>query len=420
MVGFQKFNPPTYEGFWSQSLESTSGNQQAVENFDGVNYYTYEIFRNLVTPNKTGKVNVNPVEGEVVVRRQTNAKPRNIFEQFFGTGGYEDIAVKAKSKLIAVEVMDLPSNGKPEYFNGAVGSFNYKVETSRQTLKANEAFNLKIIISGKGNLKLIDAPVLKLPESFETYEPKIVENQSTKSFDYLVIPREECEYQIANLDYRYFNLESKKYISIPSPQISIKVLPPDKGSSGAQVYTPQNTIRESENDIRYIKKGDFNLQKSEEEFFNSPQHILLLILPLILLTAAFLWLRNFELANRDTVAVNERKAVKVAKKQLNAAEKLMQENKKDEFYTEVLRAITVYLSHKLNVPLAEVSRDNIKRILDIKQLDSVRTENLLRTIETAEYAKYAPGAVSGNLKEVYDNTVRLISEVENDLNSKKA
>lgn len=420
MVGFQKFNPPTYEGFWSQSLESTSGNQQAVENLDGVNYYTYEIFRNLVTPNKTGKVNVNPVEGEVVVRRQTNAKPRNIFEQFFGTGGYEDIAVKAKSKLIAIEVMDLPSNGKPEYFNGAVGSFNYKVETSRQTLKANEAFNLKIIISGKGNLKLMDAPVLKLPESFETYEPKITENQSSKSFDYLVIPREEGEYLIDNLDFSYFNLESKKYISIPSPQISIKVLPPDKGSSGAQVYTPQNTIRESENDIRYIKKGDFNLQKSEEEFFNSPQHIILLILPLILLTAAFLWLRNFELANRDTVAVNERKAVKVAKKQLNAAEKLMKENKKDEFYTEVLRAITVYLSHKLNVPLAEVSRENIKRILDIKHLDSVRTENLLRTIETAEYAKYAPGAVSGNLKEVYDNTIRLISEVENDLNSKKA
>jgi hypothetical protein len=420
IVGFQKFNPPTYEGLWSQSLESTSGNQQAVENLDGVNYYTYEIFRNQVTPNKSGKITINPLQGEVVIRRQSNAKPRNIFEQFFGTGGYEDVAVLAKSKAIALEVMELPTAGKPDFFNGAVGSFNYKVETTRQTLKANEAFNLKISISGKGNLKLIDAPKLKLPESFETYEPKIAESANAKSFDYLVIPREAGEFVLENLDFSYFNLESKKYVTIPSPQILIKVLEADKNSSGAQVYTPQNTIKETENDIRYIKKGEFDLTRKEEEFFNSTRHVVLLVTPLLLLLGGLVWHRNYLKANSNLLLVNERKAVKVAKKQLSAAEKLMQANQKDAFYTEILNAIYLYSSNKLALPLSEVSQEKLRAILESKQINAELTESVLKTIQTSEFAKYAPGAVSGDLKQVYQDTIRLITELENALNVRKA
>ena len=419
IVGFQKFNPPTYEGFWSQTLESTSGNQQSVENLEGVNYYTYEIFRNQVTPNKSGKVSLSPVEGEVVVRRQTNAKPRNIFEQFFGAAGYEDIAVKARSKSMAVDVMELPKEGKPEFFNGAVGSFAYKVETSKQTLKANEAFNLKITISGKGNLKLIDAQVLKLPESFETYEPKVAESQNSKVFDYLVIPREEGDFVLDNLAFSYFDLDTKKYITIPSPQINVKVLQGDKNSAGAQVYTPQNEIKETENDIRYIKKGDFEMTKTEKEFFNSAGHVALMLAPILMLSGALLWRRQHIKSNSNIVAVKERKAAKVAKKQLVMAEKHMHQNKKDEFYTEVLTAINAYLSYKLNIPSAEVSHQRIREALNNRRVDVNRIQKLLNTVETAEYAKYAPGAVSGNLKEVYEDTVMLITELEEELNSKK-
>jgi hypothetical protein len=418
MIGFQKFAQPTYEGFYAQAQESVSKGQAVVENLDGVNYYTYELFRSSAIANKAGKISLNVVEGDVIVRKQTNAKPKNIFEQFFGAAGYEDVPVTVKSKPLVIDVLPVPEDGKPAGYFGAVGDFSYKVLATRNELKANDAFNLKMTISGKGNLKLIDAPKLNLPESFESYDPKISESGNSKTFDYLIIPRSEGEFKLENLDFSYFSLDSKKYITIPASEIKITVLPGDPNSKGAQVYSQQTQVKETENDIRYIKKGDFVLVKSDTEFFNSFTHILLLILSVFGLGLGLFFRRNYIKNNSNMILVKERKAAKLAKKQLVNAEKLMQQNKKDEFYTEILMALNSYLGNKLNIPVADLSREKITTVLKQKNIDEQSTTKLVSTLETSEYAKYAPGAVSGDLQQVYKNTVELIADLEEQLNKK--
>jgi hypothetical protein len=418
IIGFQKYSQPTYDGFYAMAQESTSKGQQVTENVDGVNYFTYELFRTVGIANKTGKISLNTIEGDVVVRKQTNAKPRNIFEQFFGNGGYEDVPVTTKSKALTVEVMPLPEEGKPAGFNGAVGQFSYKVEVNKKEIKADNAINLKMTVSGKGNLKLLESPQLKLPEGFVAYDPKITEGGNSKSFDYPIIPRTEGDYVLKGLDFSYFNLETKKYVTIPSPEINIKVLPADPNSTGAQIYTPQNQVKEIENDIRYIKKGNFGLIKSETEFFNSFKHLTFMFSPVLLLGLALVVRRKHIKNNSNLVLVKERKAAKVAKKQLLKAEKLMQENKKDEFYTEILTAINNYLSNKLNIPVSELSRENIQKVLQEKHVNAGDILKLISTIETSEYAKYAPGAVSGDLQKVYTDTISLITDLEEQLNKK--
>jgi hypothetical protein len=418
IVGFQKFSQPTYDGFYSQAQESTSKGQVAVENVDGVNYYTYELFRTVAIPNKSGKITINPIQGDIVVRKQSTSKPKNIFEQFFGAASYEDIPVNAKSKALSLEVLALPEEGKPESFNGAVGNFSCKVQTTRTELKANDAFNLKMTITGKGNIKLIDAPKIKLPEGFESYDPKISETVNSKTFDYLIIPRNEGDFVLNDLDFSYFNLDTKKYVTIPSDEVKIKVLAPDPNSPGATVFSAQSQVKETENDIRYIKKGDFILAKNELEFFNSFTHIVFLILPIIALGTGLFLRRNYIKSNSNLVLVKERKAAKLAKKQLLTAEKLMTQQKKDEFYTEILTALNNYLGNKLNIPVADLSRENINHILTQKQIDIQSIQKLSATLETSEYAKYAPGAVSGDLQQVYKNTVDLIADLEQQLNKK--
>lgn len=418
IIGFQKFSQPTYDGFYSQAQESVSKGQLSMENVDGVNYYTYELFRTVAIANKAGKINLTPIEGDVVIRKQSNAKPKNIFEQFFGASAYEDIPVTIRSKPMTIEVLPLPEGGKPENFNGAVGSFQSKVQVTRNELKANEAFNLKMTISGKGNLKLVSPPDFSLPEGFEKYEPKISENTTSKTFDYIVIPRSEGEYILKGLDFSYFNLDTKKYVTIPSEEIKIKVLPPDPNSPGTQVYTPQSQVKETENDIRYIKKGDFVLVKTETEFFNSTGHVLLLITPVLGLLLGLFLRRNHIRNNSNQILVKERKAAKLAKKQLLHAEKLMHANKKDEFYTEVLTALNNYLSHKLNIPVADLSRENVNKVLVQKQIDESLLNKLVATLNTCEYAKYAPGAVSGDLAAVYKDTADLVMNLEQQLSRK--
>ena len=418
IVGFQKFSQPTYEGFYSQAQESSSKGQVAIENIDGVSYYTFELFRTIAIANKSGKTILNAIQGDIVIRKQTTAKPKNIFEQFFGATSYEDIPINTKSKSIAIEILPLPEIGKPESFIGAVGDFNYKVDVTRNELKANDAFNLKMIITGNGNLKLINAPALKLPDGFESYDPKIIESNNSKMFDFLIIPRKEGVFTLNNLDFSYFDLNSKKYITKSAKIIKINVLAPDQNSNEAKIFSSQTKIKETENDIRYIKKEDFFLTKSENEFFNSFTHILFIVLPLIALATGLSLRKNHIKNNSNIILVKERKAAKLAKKQLITAEKLMKEQKKDEFYTEILMALTTYLGNKLNIPKAELSKESITKSLQLKNINHSTIQNLTNTIDTSEFAKYAPGSVSGNLQEVYNNTVELIANLEQQINKK--
>ncbi|MEI6019729.1 MAG: BatD family protein [Bacteroidota bacterium] len=419
IVGFQKF-AAIYDGFYSLPQDNSQRSQPAMENVDGINYYTYELYKTIGIANKQGKISISPIAGDVIVRRQAANKPKNFFEQFFGVPSFEDIPVSVKSKPLGIEVLPLPEEGKPENFSGAVGSFMSKVEVSRTELKANEAFNLKMTISGRGNLKLINAPKINLPDGFETYDPKVIENANAKTFDYLVIPRNEGEFELKNLDFSFFNLDTKKYVILPAGEIKIKVLPGDANAASAQVYSSHNQIKETENDIRYIKKGNFKLEKGETEFFHSSAHMALIVFPILALIIALFVRHKHVQNNSNVILVNERKAAKMAKKQLMAAEKFMHENNKDAFYTEVLLALQNYLSHKLNIAVADLSKENIQNILTQRKIDEQIKNKVIRAIETSEYAKYAPGAVSGDLQMVYAGTSELIVSLEQQLNKKAA
>lgn len=390
-----------------------------MENVDGVQYYTHEVLRVLATANKAGKITLNPVQAEVVVRRQSARAARSLWEQLMGGGGYEDVAVTAVSKPLVIEVLALPEAGKPDNFNGAVGVFTSKVELSKTELKANEALNLKFTISGKGNLRFLETPKLQLPESFESYDPKVTETATGKLFDFLIIPRREGNYELTGLDFSYFNLDSKKYVNLTGPSFNVHVSPGKAGGQDAQVYRPQSQVKETENDIRYIKKGNFELDKTETDFFNSFVHLLLILLPLLGLSAALILNHQYRKNNSDLVMVNQRKAASVARKRLVNAEKMMREKRKDDFYTEVLLALTNYLSFRLNIHVADLSKEKVQGVFLEKQIDLSTIEKLLQTLQTCEYAKYAPGAVSGDLEQVYKNTVDLVTEIENQLNRKK-
>lgn len=419
IVGYQKSVQPSYDGFYSQQQESPTKGQLIPENYEGVNYFTHEAMRTLATPNKPGKISLTPFEADIVVRRQSNSRPRNIFEQFFGAPGYEDAVVHASSRPVVIEVLPLPEQGKPENFDGAVGSFTQRVEISRSELKANEALNLKITIAGKGNLRLVNPPKLDLPEGFETYEPKVQEGVTSKTFDYLVIPRQEGEYELKNLDFSYFDLDTKKYVTLPSPPLKVKVLPGVAGE-GAQVFTPHSQVKETENDIRYIKKGDFVLDKSEAEFFNSGLHFGLILAPLLGLAIALVLRYNHQKNNSDAVLVRERKAAGMARKRLVNAEKMKNAGNKDAFYTEILIAMNSYLSDRLNIPVADLNKDKIQSVMQARQVETEVVNKLMSTLNDSEYAKYAPGAVSGDLSAVYQDTVGLITAIEKQLSKKTA
>jgi len=416
--GFQNVKFPPYNGFWAQQENSNQQINLQQENVNGVNYYVADYNKVYLFPQRVGNITIDPVELECIVRRQTKRQPRNIFEQFFGAGGYEDVAVKVKSKSVKVEVIDLPTDNKPKDFTGAVGDFSFKVDISKSQVKANDAVNLKFTISGTGNIKLVEPMNLNLPESFESYDPKINESIKTiggvsgsKTYDYLIIPREKGDFTLNDLGFSYFDVTKKKYISIPSPEITLHVLEGD-GTNAQIISSNKKEIKETENDLRYIKAGDLNLKHKEDEFFSSMAHYLLLLISLLGFIFTFIFKKNQINANSNLKLVKERKAAKLAKKQLSIAEKHLLLNNKDLFFNEVLNALNNYVGDKFNMSVLDLSKDKISEMLLSKQVNEQTIQQLLETLNTCEYAKYAPSSVTGDLNKVYVDTLELISKIE--------
>lgn len=422
--GFQDIKFPDYTGFWSQDAPGNQQIQVTTENMDGVTYQVGELKRTYLFAQRSGKLEIEPMNIECVVRKQSNKRPRDIFEQFFG-GGYEDATYSVKSKPVAIEIVPLPEANKPADFTGAVGSYSFKAQLSKDKVKANDAINLTIALTGKGNIKLVDPLKINFPEDFEAYDPKTKENitsnsggvSGSKTFDYLLIPRHEGEYKIEPISFSYFDPEKKQYVTLPSPEFNIHVDKGDGTDAAASVFNPRSKedVKILGNDIKYIKTNNIVLKPKEGYFFGSGLFYLSLISPLLLFVAFVIVRRKNIEENKDVVAVKSRKATKMAKKRLVLAEKYLQANNKELFYVEIFKALYGYTSDKLNIPVADLSKDNIKEKLQSKNVSEATTQQLLAILDSCEYARYAPSAVSGDLNSIYNTTVELITKVENEI-----
>ncbi len=423
--GFQNYKMPGYNGFWSQN-ENQKNKQIELgqENIDGVMYYVAEFTKSYLFPQRSGQLTIEPMEIDCIVRKRSSKQPQNIFEQFFGGGGYEDVVVKAKSKAITIDVKALPEKDKPANFSGAVGNFSLKAEISKEKVKANESINLKLSVAGKGNIKITDAPKITFPEGFETYEPKVSENYNeggsfsgTKTYDYLLIPRKPGEFVIKDLDFSYFDPEKKEYVHVPAPEFNISVSPDPNGSNVAIAVDPtanKSSVEAKENDIRYLKTKDITLEKTDTFFFSSWKHYTLLALPLLFFAGFIVMYSKMQKLNSNVVAVKERKAAKLARKQLVKAEAFKTQNNKDGFYQEVSIALNSYISNKLNIPVAELSKENIELQLSKRSVPAETIGKLLATLGDCDVARYAPAAVSNDINVVYNNTVELITKIEDE------
>lgn len=421
--GFQDIKFSDYTGFFSQDVPMNQQFHVQNEVVDGINYQVTELKRSYLFAQRTGKLEIEPMKIECVVLKKSNKKARDIWEQVFG-GGYEEVVYPVKSKAITMEIMPLPEENKPANFSGAVGEYSLKAELNKNKIKANESVNLTITLAGKGNIKLVDPLKIAFPEDFETYDPKTTENISvgannvsgTKTFDYLIIPRHEGNYKIEQLSFSYFDPGKKEYVVLPSPDFTLQVEKGDAESAPVMGSSSrQEDLKVLGNDIRYIKTSSSKWKTKEKYFFNSAIFYLFLTLPFLAFFAFILLRRKTIEQNKDVIAVKSRKATKMARKRLSLAGKHLRSGNKELFYIEIFKALYGYIGDKLNIPVADLNKEYIAEKLKNRQVSENTILQLISTLDNCEYERYAPGAVSGDLQTIYNDTVALITKVEDEV-----
>jgi hypothetical protein len=405
-------------GFWSQEIDFGQS-LWTKEVIGGYQYSTATIRQIVLFPQRSGQLEIDPLEMKFIVQKRVSSGGQSAFDQFFGR--VENVEYSLKSKPIKITVLPLPSKS-PDGFTNAVGTLNMKVDVSSNEVKANEAINIKIKISGKGNLPLIDNPAITFPSDFETYDPQINDNIKTtsagvsgsKEFDYLVIPRHAGQFKLDPITFSYFNSATKKYQTITSEPIEINVLKSDGSTSDKVAYSSsKEDIKVLGNDIRYIHTKDVTFSHSNEDFYGSWKFYLLLFLAPLFFLITYVFRNKIRIANSDVVGLKKKKASKIASKLLVSAKKSLATNNKNAFYEDISKALFGYISNKLNIAIAELNQSNIKEQLVNINVSEQTSKELIDTIELCDMARFAPVSISE--QEVYNKAEAIINQIEEEV-----
>jgi len=420
--GFENVKFPTFNGFWSQEVDTPSNIEFTRETVNGKIYNAAVLRRYMLIPQQTGNLVIDPSEMTCLVQvRASSGGSRSMFDDFFDS--YQTIKRKITAPSIHVTVTPLPS-GAPASFAGGVGEFQLSARLTKDTINANEAVSLEVSISGSGNLNLVEAPKITFPADFEVYDTKISDNTSksgrgtsgTKVFEYPLIPRGAGVFELGPVEFSYYDIGAKKYKTLTSEKLTLRVGQAVEGSENSSASLPMGVNKQSVksigNDVRYIRSGLSGLVRGNSFFFGSVTFFALIVL---IIASYFLidkFLSKRIERNRDIAGVKNRRANKVARARLKNAESLMKQNLYSAFFEELHRAILGYCSDKLNLSLADLSREKIASSLEEKNVSKEHSEELLALIEVCEYARYAPDQDKPEMGENYQRAIKLISDLE--------
>jgi hypothetical protein len=419
IVNFDDWKMPSFEGFWSK--ETTSNQQIQLQNevIDGVMYQTGLIKQLVLYPQKTGDVTIDPMELSVIVRERSSGRSRSVFDQFFG--GYEDSKRPIESNSVKIKVKPYPS-GKPGDFSGLTGKLNMNASLDRAETKSNEAVNLKVTISGDGNLYQLQAPDLEFPPDIEVYDPKTTDNikvsasgiSGSRTFEYVLIPRYAGDFKIGPFSLSYFDPSAGKFKTITQEAFDLIV---EKGE-GEEAASPAVNIANKEDirligsDIRYIKQGQYPILSGTSFFYRSVPFYAAIGVP-FLLFALFLGYAQYQKSQgKDVVRLKSKRATGLAKKRLTKAKKLWDDNQTASFYEEVFKALSDYAADKFEIPVSALSKDKIKAVLAEKKVPEETVAAFIGVLDKTEFARFAPGA-DKEMGSVYDEALAAIVNVEN-------
>ena len=413
---WNEIDKPRYNDFWSQNIDVKELKVQEGL-YKGENYRFVVLKKTVLFPQKTGELSLEPLTLDISVEVPSNR--RDIFGRRATTTVNRTVTAGNRN----IKVKPLPKQGRPENFSGAVGEFDFKVEPSKKTLTASEAFNLKLEVSGKGNLMLFELPEPILPSSLEIYDPEHSEDiktslNGTKGHildNYTVVTNESGQYPIPPISFSFFNPKTKRYETINSEKIIINASENPYISKNNVDNIPQDNISKIESkDSKFSSiYTSTKLEPIEkDDFFKSVLFWLLFITPLFFIPAIIIYTKIKGKRAMDFEGNKIRKNRKLAKKYLSEAKKNI--GNKESFYEALERALHSYLKAKLKIKTVDLSKDRIKSLLDNNSISSSNVTVFVKLLESCDFARYTPLGESDMIKD-YENASEIISQIDKQL-----
>ncbi len=403
-IELSKYELPKMDGFWAEEIDlGNTGWEDALQTVNGLQYRVAILKRQVLLPQHSGRLRIAPVELTCVVNRS-----------FFNRGS----SVSVSSNSTELTAMALPP-GAPANFKGAVGELTMNVKADRTTVKANEAVELTVAYSGRGNLKLLETPGLSFPNDFEVYDPKVTDRinvnsggmSGSRTYQYLIIPRREGDYPMEPVTFSYFDTRSGTYRTIQAEPITITVTPGEGGPAAAIQRPNKSDVEVLGKDIRYIRTGDLHLRPVGEHLFGSPVWIAGMGAPVLAFLIFLGWRRKREKDDLDITGTRRKQADRIARKRLHEAGIALKGSDRGAFYDALGKALHGYIADKFGLGPAQTTAPVITERFSQHAGGEGLAAEYLELMEVCDMARYAP-VEDRPRKQLYDEAAALIGRTE--------
>ena len=381
---------PKFKDFWSQTIKIPQLKVQR-EVYKGQNYNVVEWRKVVLYPQRVGELEISPLSLNLVLDVPTDKR------DFFGNVIYDQTSQLISTGMRRINVKNLPSQGKPDSFSGAVGEFEFDVILNKNSLRATESFQAELKVKGSGNLKLFDLPNILVPNSMELFDPEREELISTNlsgmsgsiSKLFTIIPRFQGNFPIEEVEFSYFNPETEKYKILKSPRLTIDVY--DGPALSNTITNDNSNIITSDDSFRFIKiKGNLREIKNDI-FFESKLFYALVTSPfaiLLSLLALTIYRRNRKESSDELIRIEERQINKMIESAKDSiGDKIL-------FYDKIEKAIIKSLIVKFSIRMESLNKDKIEQIGEEKGLSRNDITLIIRLIENCEKARYSQSSDS--------------------------
>ena len=381
---------PKFKDFWSQTIKIPQLKVQR-EVYKGQNYNVVEWRKVVLYPQRVGELEISPLSLNLVLDVPTDKR------DFFGNVIYDQTSQLISTGMRRINVKNLPNQGKPDSFTGAVGEFEFDVILNKNSLRATESFQAELKVKGSGNLKLFDLPNILVPNSMELFEPEREELINTNlsgmsgsiSKLFTIIPRFQGNFPIEEVEFSYFNPETEKYKILKSPRLTIDVF--DGPALSNSITNDNSNIITADDSFRFIKiKG--NLEEIKNDiFFESKLFYALVASPFAFLLSLFaftIYRRKRKESSYELIRIEERQIYKMIDSAKDAiGDKIL-------FYDKIEKAIIKSLIVKFSIRMESLNKEKIQQIGQEKGLLRNDITLIIKLIENCEKAKYSQSSDS--------------------------
>ena len=423
LVGFENAKFPSFNGFWSQEVESPSNIEFQREQVDGKMYNAAVLRRWVIIPQKSGDQTLDPAEIVCLVNTQRRRSTGSIFDDFF-ENDYVTTRQRVYTGAPTLHVSALPA-GAPASFGGGVGNFTVQARLSKDSLKTHDAASLLVTISGKGNIALLEAPKLNFPPDFEVYDVRTTVNtdksgtSGSKTFEYPFIPRSPGDFSIAPVKYGFYDVSARRYQTASTDSLHLSVARgagsassvPDSGSS---LVVDRKGVKNLGDDIRFIRSRT-DLGEGRDFLVYSPVWWGCIVLLLLLGLGFYLGFRKVAARRADVAGTRNRKATRMAMKRLSQAHDFLQKNLYTAFYEELHRSLLGFVGDKLSMDMAEQNKENIGEALREGGVSAETADGFTALLDACEFARYSPDAGHEAMAAHYDQAVALITTIDSSM-----